>query len=171
MIIGASMKRLRHPISSFCLPQKLRPCDHSFQRTTMCTFLTYSLSVNNKSISLSNFKRRDLAFRGQDKLINGKHVDTMPVEIRKFSDNVWDKTLNEKNNLQFVIVYRGKAYLCNSYNFQNQKHETIGAICFIRNMDLLQDNPRLSVDRENMLDMPLPLPKDHLESLLENTHL
>lgn len=110
----------------------------------------------------------DLAFSGQDKIINARYSDRMPTEIRKLLDGIWDKTLIDEKNLQFVMVFKGKAYLCNSYCFKNSNMQTIGAICFIRNIDLLHEAARLSVDEQNQMETPLPFPRDHLESLLEN---
>ena len=110
----------------------------------------------------------DLRFNGQEKLVNNKQNDSMPTEIRKVLDGVWDKTINDAKSLQFLMVYKGICYLCNAYPFLNESKEVIGAICFLRNIDLIQNAPRLSVDRSNMMDCPLPLPREHLATLLEN---
>ena len=91
----------------------------------------------------------DLRFNGQEKLVNNKQNDSMPTEIRKVLDGVWDKTINDAKSLQFLMVYKGICYLCNSYPFLNESKEVIGAICFLRNIDLIQNAPRLSVDRSN----------------------
>ena len=112
----------------------------------------------------------DLQFSGCDRLVNNKYADKMPKEIRQLLDSIWEKTLLGKN-LQFIMIFHGKAYLCNSYCFKNENLEIIGAICFLRDMENMQDNQRLSVDGNNMMDIPLPIPRQHLESLLENKPL
>ena len=109
----------------------------------------------------------DFQFQGHEKLMNAKYADRMPTEIRKLLDGIWDKTLGNKN-LQFLMVFRGKAYLCNSFSFKNSDMDIIGAICFIRNIELVQETSRLSVDRQNQMDTPMPIPIDHLATLLEN---
>lgn len=140
----------------------------------------------------------DMNFVGSEHLVNQKDVDSMPVSLRSLLSPIWQKTLTGKQ-LQFYCVYRGKAFLVNSWPFFNTLGEVIGAICFIRNFEEMpggNDASRLSFENDDNMEgvdshpsrqsyeklekeisrslegcPQTPVPPKHLASILENKQL
>jgi hypothetical protein len=82
----------------------------------------------------------DLHVPNADCLPNNTGDRFLPKEVNSYFNQVWDKTL-AGNELQFYMVMNGKTYFVNTYRFVNRSSETVGAIMFLRQIDLM---PNLS---------------------------
>lgn len=69
-------------------------------------------------------------------LLNIKADNIMDEDIKNFFDHIWKETLNGVD-LQFFMIKSGKTYFVNTYCLQNGNQQTIGGLCFIRNIETL----------------------------------
>lgn len=88
----------------------------------------------NKNYILVNLK--DIHIPNTEFLPNNQGDPFLPKEVSDFFNHVWDKTLSG-NELQFFMMWNGKTYFVNTYRFLNGAHEVIGAIMFMRLLDLI----------------------------------
>ncbi len=69
-------------------------------------------------------------------LLNSKAENIMDDDIKNFFNNIWKETLGGVD-LQFFMIKSGKTYFVNTYCLQNGNQQTIGGLCFIRNIETL----------------------------------
>lgn len=69
-------------------------------------------------------------------LLNTKADNLMDEDINRFFEHIWTETLDGAD-LQFFMIKSGKTFFVNTYCLQNGNHETIGGLCFIRNVETL----------------------------------
>lgn len=72
----------------------------------------------------------------QSELLNRQADPYLGKELNDFFNPVWDKTL-EGNDLQFFMLWSGKTYFVNTYVLSNGTRDVIGAIMFIRAVEVL----------------------------------
>lgn len=69
-------------------------------------------------------------------LLNTRADNIMDDDIKNFFDHIWKETLDGVD-LQFFMIKSGRTYFVNTYCLQNGNHQTIGGLCFIRNIETL----------------------------------
>lgn len=80
-------------------------------------------------------------------LLNTKADNIMTDDIKQFFDHIWKETLDGVD-LQFFMIKSGKTYFVNTYCLKNGIQQTIGGLCFIRNLDTL---PYFLLDEEESI--------------------
>jgi hypothetical protein len=109
----------------------------------------------NKNYLLAHMN--DLQIPNVDFLPNNLGDPYLPKEISAYFNQIWAKTL-AGHELQFFMVLNSKTYFVNTYRFLNRSSEVVGAIMFLRQIDLM---PNLSYNqRSRSLDM---VAFDHLK--------
>lgn len=69
-------------------------------------------------------------------LLNSTADNLMDEDIKKFFNHIWKETLGGVD-LQFFMIKAGKTFFVNTYCLQNGNQQTIGGLCFIRNVETL----------------------------------
>jgi hypothetical protein len=69
-------------------------------------------------------------------LLNNHADNIMDKDIKQFFDHIWKETLDGVD-LQFFMIKGGKTFFVNTYCLQNGNNQTIGGLCFIRNIETL----------------------------------
>ena len=69
-------------------------------------------------------------------LLNSKADNLMDDDIKRFFDHIWEETLSGVD-LQFFMIKSGRTFFVNTYCLQNGNQQTIGGLCFIRNIETL----------------------------------
>jgi hypothetical protein len=78
-------------------------------------------------------------------LLNTTADNLMDDDIKTFFEHIWKETLGGVD-LQFFMIKSGKTFFVNTYCLQNGNQETIGGLCFIRNVQTL---PYFMVDEDD----------------------
>jgi len=82
-------------------------------------------------------------------LLNTKADNIMDEDINNFFEHIWAETLDGVD-LQFFMIKSGKTFFVNTYCLQNGHHQTIGGLCFIRNVETL---PYFLVDEQEEIKL------------------
>ena len=102
----------------------------------------------HKNYILVNLK--DVRIPNSERLLNQQGDPFLPRQLRDFFNHVWDKTLAGEE-MQFFMLWSGKTYFVNTYRFVNGAQDVIGAIMFMRLLELMPD---LSTRQErNSIDL------------------
>lgn len=89
----------------------------------------------NKNYILAQIYDLDIGIDA-DELLNKTSDGYLNDELNDFFNPAWDKTL-EGNDLQFLMLWSGITYFVNTYFLSNGAREVIGAVMFVRSMDIM----------------------------------
>jgi hypothetical protein len=120
---------------------------------------------NDKTYILANITDPFISVPNSEILINKQGHNILPLELMKVFDDIWNKTLQNKQ-LQFFLVWNTRLYFTNTYPFLNAKGKVIGACLFMRLFDNIDSSKINTITTIN--NLPIRVSKEFAN--YEETH-
>lgn len=99
----------------------------------------------NKNYILAHTYDLEIGVDGHE-LLNKQADSYLSKALNEYFNPIWDKTL-EGNDLQFFMLWMGKTFFVNTYVLSNGSRDVIGAVMFIRSIDILPSFTTTAQDR------------------------